>query len=378
MGRVVALEVSARAPGRVNLIGEHTDYHGGPVLPMAIELTTEVRLLRRNDRRLVLRSTAYPDAIEVAVDDMMPRGGGCWSDYVRGVVASLLRAGFVVPGADVAIDSAIPEGAGLSSSAALEVATALAFLELTGAELDARALARLCQTAEHEFAGTRCGLMDPLASLLGASGHALRIDCARLEVTPVLLPPEVAIVVADTGVRHALATGAYNRRRAECELALQGVRARRPELTTLAELGAEELARLEGVLDPVSLARARHVVGECARVEAMIAALAEGRREDAGRVMVESHLSLRDDYAVSCAELDLLVELALETPGVFGSRMTGGGFGGSTVSLVDRDRAGMARSALSDAWRYATGKPLRSWIFAAGPGALALRDLAVT
>ncbi len=378
MARDVALEVRARAPGRVNLIGEHTDYNGGPVLPMAIDLTTEVRLARREDRRLVIRSAAYPETIEAAVDDSTPRGGGAWSDYVRGVVAGLRRAGFAVPGADVAIDSAIPEGAGLSSSAALEVATALAFLKLTDAALDGHALARLCQAAEHEFAGTRCGLMDPLVSIFAESGHAMRIDCARLVVSPVPLPPEVAILVADTGVRHALATGAYNRRRAECEQALESARARRPGLATLAELGPDELARLEGVLDPVSLARARHVVGECARVEAMIAALAEGRREDAGRVMVESHLSLRDDYDVSCAELDLLVELALEVPGVFGSRMTGGGFGGSTVSLIERERADAVRAALSEAWRGATGKPLRSWIFAAGPGALALRDLPLT
>ncbi len=366
-------EAIARAPGRVNLIGEHTDYNGGLVLPMAIDLVTEVRLRRRGDRRLVLRSTAKTQTIETALDDTMPQGGGAWGDYVRAVALALIRQGIEVPGADVWIESQVPEGAGLSSSAALEVATAMAFLDLVEVELEPRSIARLCQQAENDFVGTRCGIMDPLVSVLAESGRAMRLDCATLESRAVALPPDIAVLVADTGVRHALASGEYNRRRAECEAAFLVARRLSPEINFLAELKESDLERLGRDLEVLPLARARHVVRECARVEAVVAALESGQPQEAGRRMVESHASLRDDYAVSCPELDLLVELALAQSGVFGSRMTGGGFGGCTVSLVEQGRAADVRAAMDEAWRRARGQPLRSWEFRPGPGAFALR-----
>jgi galactokinase len=330
-----------RAPGRVNLIGDHTDYNDGFVLPVAIDRATWVAAAPRPDRRLRLVSEEMEDdPVEV---DPVGAGGprGHWSDYPRGVACVLLAAGHPLRGADLLIASDVPVGAGLSSSAALEVASALALLACAGLRVEPVALARLCQQAEHEFAGTPCGIMDQLAVIAARAGRAMLLDCRSLAIRHVPLPPAVDVVVCDSGVRHTLADGGYARCRADCTEAarLLGVAALRD--VTAAHLDAER-----DQLPPVLLRRARHVVTENARVLELACALARDDVERAGRVMTASHASLRDDFAVSRAEIDRLVVAAAAVPGVHGSRLTGGGFGGCTVSLAAPDAAALLAERL--------------------------------
>lgn len=317
-----------RAPGRVNLIGEHVDYSEGLVCPMAIDRETVAVASARDDRRVEIVSADHGDGATFSLDDEGP-ARGAWSDYVEGVARALRDAGVALRGADVAVASSVPIGAGLSSSAALELAAGAALLDLAGAALDRRALARAARAAENAFVGVRSGIMDQLVCALGLREHALTIDCRTEAVTPVPLPGPAAIVVADSGVRHALASSGYNDRRAESEAAADvlGVALRDASLADLARLAHE----------PVLQRRARHVVTENARVRTFAGALAAGDLAAAGRAMTESHRSLRDDYEVSIPELDALVVSALDVPGVYGARMTGGGFGGSIVVLAERD-----------------------------------------
>jgi galactokinase len=326
-----------RAPGRVNLIGDHTDYNDGFVLPVAIDRATWVAAAPRTDRRLRLVSDQM-EGEPLEIDPAADRGGprGHWSDYPRGVACVLLAAGHALGGADVLVASDLPVGAGLSSSAALEVATALALLACAGLRVEPAALARLCQQAEHDFAGTPCGIMDQLAVVAARAGHAMLLDCRSLAIRQVPLPAAVDVVVCDSGVRHTLADGAYARCRADCAEAarLLGVAALRD--VTAAHLDAER-----DQLPPVLFRRARHVVSENARVLELVEALARDDVERAGRVMLASHASLRDDFAVSRAEIDRLVALTTAVPGVHGSRLTGGGFGGCTVSLAAPDAAAL-------------------------------------
>ncbi len=329
-----------RAPGRVNLIGEHTDYNGGLVLPAAIEFAAYVEASGRGDRRLAVRSENYSETREFDLDDAEPRAQGHWSDYVRGVAVTLERAGRRITGADLRIRSDVPMGAGLSSSAAIEVATALALLGAPmKTAMDRTTLAQLCQRAENEFVGVRCGIMDPFIACHARAGQALMLDCRTLEHRFVTLPRGVKLAIANTMVRHSLAAGEYNRRRAECEegAAYFG----RPLLdVTLGDLERDGRGLSETVYR-----RCRHVITENARVTAAVAALEHGDMPAFGELMGQSHRSLRDDFEVSCAELDALVEIAAHVPGVYGSRMTGGGFGGCTISLVQEEQVEAFREA---------------------------------
>jgi galactokinase len=310
------------APGRVNLIGEHTDYNDGFVLPMAIERATVIAAVPRHDRRLRVASATSGEAVTVDLDQPgQPRRGGL-VDYVEGM-ARVLETRFRLGGAEMLVDSDVPLGAGLSSSAALEMSLGLTLLSLSGVELDRLSLARAAQQAEHEWVGTRCGIMDQLTCALGRAGHALLIDCRSLAVTPVALDlGGHAVVVVDSRVRHEHAAGEYTARRAECEAA-----ARALGVASLRDATAEQAQ---------GSPRARHVVGENARTVEAARLLKLGDVRAFGALMFQSHASLRDDYQVSCPELDQLVETARSTPGVLGARMTGGGFGGSTVNLVAR------------------------------------------
>ncbi|MBV6508943.1 MAG: Galactokinase [Acidimicrobiales bacterium] len=309
------------APGRVNLIGDHTDYAGGLVLPMAIDLGTTVSGTR-GGQRIELLSGAMTEAatIDLPVADpaaVSPR----WARYVAGVAAELgTRHGFTGT-----VTSSIPLGAGLSSSAALVVSVALA-LGFDGKPLD---LALLCQRAEQRASGLPCGVMDQLASAAGVEGHALLIDCGALTVEPVPIPEQVEIVVIHSGASRALAQSAYAQRCSECASAAALI-------GPLPEASTDDLAR---VSDPVLRQRARHVITECARVRSFVAALEAGELATAGRVMVESHKSLRDDFEVSTPALDHLVEDLIHTEGVYGARLTGGGFGGCVVALAHRGSA---------------------------------------
>jgi len=329
-GGVVAA-IEARAPGRVNLIGDHTDYTGGLVLPMAIDRWTTVRGAR-DGARVRLRSDGFDDACDLALDgtDASPTG---WAAYVAGVIAEFAPS----TGLRGTVRSSIPIGAGLASSAALEVACALAL----GFAGSATELAQRCRRAEHRATGTPTGIMDQLASVSGVADHALLIDCRSLDVTPVKLAPaeEAEIVVAHSGVTHALANTPYAERVAECERAERVIGALRDAL----------IDDLAAIRDPTVLARARHVITENMRVRAFVDAVQANDLIAMGALMQESHVSLRDDYEVSIPEIDVLVDALINTKGVFGARMTGGGFGGCVVALC-RPGSLDATAMRDDAW----------------------------
>jgi len=333
-----------RAPGRVNLIGEHTDYNAGLVLPVAIELSVVTAAAPRGDNKIRAISLQLPEELEFDLAETSPSARGQWTDYVQGVAHTLTQAGYPIRGANLLIDSNLPVGGGLSSSAALEVSAANALLALSSVEAPAEEVAFLCQKAESDFAGMRCGIMDQFTSSLARAGHAMLLDCALLEIEFVPLPADVRLVVANTMIKHKLQDSDYNQRRAECEQAAR--------LLGAASLrAASDLSSLPAHLLP----RARHVISENARVAAAAAALRRADPAEFGRLMAESHASLRDDYQVSCPELDTMVAIASAQPGVWGARMTGGGFGGCTVNLVAADAVDSVCRALAHGYREATG-----------------------
>lgn len=324
------------APGRVNLLGEHTDYNEGFVLPVAVDRAAWVAASPRSDLTVRLHALDIRDAgagATFSLDAIPPRQGD-WADYPRGVAWALTGAGCSLSGMDAVLTSDVPIGAGLSSSAAVEVAFAWAWKELSGLPLERTELARLCQRAENEYVGVRCGIMDQMASLWGQEGHAILLDCRSLAVERVPIPPGVAIVVADTLVRRELAASEYNRRRRECEEAVRLLSAHLPGIRALRDVSPEDLDRFGHHLPPVLLRRARHVVHSNARVLRAVAAFRAGDLETVGQAMRQSHISLRDDYEVSSPELDTLAEAAWEVPGCWGARLTGAGFGGCIVALV--------------------------------------------
>ena len=350
------------APGRVNLIGEHTDYNDGFVLPMAIERHVTLRVARRPDRLAVLRTDRDPTEHRIDLTGPLAPLPRHWSNYPLGVLAGYRRLGFDIPGFEASITSTLPAGAGLSSSAAIEVATATVVETLCGRSLPPVERALLCQRAEHDYAGVPCGIMDQFAVCFGRGGHALQIDCRTREVVAhVPLDDRVRVLVIDSGVKHDLADGEYAKRRAECAEA-----ARRLGVASLRDVSGEGLAAAG--LDPVTLARARHVVDENARVPAFAAALAAHDWTEAGRLMAASHRSLSHDYAVSCTELDRLVEIAAATAGVHGCRMTGGGFGGSAVALVDASGAETTAKTIHERYRRTTGIDAEWFLTAAADG----------
>ncbi|HEY8767138.1 MAG TPA: galactokinase [Dehalococcoidia bacterium] len=319
-------ELVAEAPGRVNLIGDHTDYNAGFVLPAAIDRTVAVALAPRDDEVIRAYSLDYDQCDEFQAGRVRRFAGSRgWRDYLRGVVWALCDSQYAVAGADLAIAGDVPKGAGLSSSAAIEIALAGGLMAAAGITVDRRLLALLCQRAENFFVGVQSGIMDQYASALGQAGHALLIDCRSLEAEPVPLAAGVAIVVVDSKLARRLADTPYNRRREECAEA-----ARTLGIDSLRAATTEMLSRLSGDL----LKRAHHVVSENARVLAAAQTLRTGDLDRLGALMAESHASMRDDFEASSPEIDLLVELAQRTDGVIGARVTGAGWGGCTVNLV--------------------------------------------
>ena len=320
-----------RAPGRVNLVGDHTDYNDGLVLPIAIQLETHVAISPRAERVLLLRSDGVAGEVQIDLDRPLAARSD-WTDYVVGVAHVLMEAGHRISGATLVVSSALPQGAGLSSSAALEVASAFAFLD--GNVGDRVRVAKWCQRAENAFVGARCGIMDQYIACLARAGHALVIDCRTLESRPVRVPPEVTVVVANTMVKHSIAAGEYNVRRQECEEAVRLLAPAVPEVRALRDVTLAELNADRELLPSTIFRRARHVITENARVTRLADALDRHDFAGCGELMNDSHESLRNDFEVSTPELNLMVALARKQPGVYGSRMTGGGFGGSTVTLV--------------------------------------------
>ena len=359
----------ARAPGRVNLIGEHTDYNDGFVLPVAIELSTRVAFSRAAGSALVVRSTAFPDE-EVALP-LRRDGGrrGHWSDYVAGALRLFETEGFAVPPAALTIDGDVPLGSGLGSSASLSVAVCGALLSLVGATMPGEAVALLGQRVENEYVGARCGVMDPYVSCLGRPGQALLLDCRSHERSYVPVPASLDIVVIDSGVRHSIAGGEYNRRRAECEAAVSALRRGDPRVRALRDVTPAGVEEARTRLGDVGLRRARHVATENARVRAFAGALRAGDFSGIGRLMAASHESLRRDFEVSCAELDLLVRIAGRRPEAVGTRMTGGGFGGCTVNLVHAGCGPAFARAVAAGYARATGSPPATWITRPAAGA---------
>jgi galactokinase len=330
----------AVAPGRVNLIGEHTDYNDGFVLPMAIGRAIVVVFRSRADRKLRGHSVAFDETKELDLDSLAAPGGSDWLSYVAGVAWALAGEGLTVPGLDVVVDGDVPLGAGLSSSAALEMATARALADAGALEWDPIRMAKLGQKAENQYVGMDCGIMDQFASAVSRAGHALLLDCRSLETRPVPLPEEAAVVVMDTGARRSLAGSAYNDRRAACERVVAHLQGLDPGVRALRDVTIDLLERVKDDLDPTDLKRARHVVPENARPVQMADALESGDLARAGQLMNDSHASLRDLYEVSCEELDLITEIAREQASCFGARMTGAGFGGCAVALVAAEATG--------------------------------------
>ncbi|MEI9972393.1 MAG: galactokinase, partial [Ignavibacteriota bacterium] len=327
-----------RAPGRVNLIGEHTDYNLGFVLPVALDLATTIAIAPTRDGVLRIYSEHRQEMREfeiAGISQLAPAHE--WSDYPIGVARELIAAGFPIHSANLYISSMVPEGSGLSSSAALEVSSALAMLG--GRKLNPLELALLCQRAERNFVGMPCGIMDQYISVFGKQNCAVEIDCRSLGHRLVTLPAGITFVAVNTMVKHALASSAYRERVAECAAAVEGLRRQFPAVESLRDASPEQLAVVAPALPPVVARRARHVVTEDVRVGNFVAASAAGDPRQMGRLMLESHASLRDDYQVSCEELDFLVNAAVKIDGVIGSRMTGGGFGGCTVTLMREDAA---------------------------------------
>ncbi|MEW5718310.1 MAG: galactokinase [Chloroflexota bacterium] len=347
-----------RAPGRVNLIGEHTDYNDGFVLPMALDRAVLIAARGRVARRVRMLALDFANArSEFSLDAPIEHDdANKWSNYIRGVAWVLQARGFILPGLDLAIHGDVPRGSGLSSSAALEVCAATTFAEIGRLEISKLEIAQVCQNAENDFVGVKSGIMDQFISALARADHALLIDCRDLAYQNVPLPRGAQVVVCDTLKRRGLVDSEYNTRRAECEQAVRLLVAQLGKpLRALRDVSPEEFARGENALPRVVAKRARHVIAENARV---LDAVAAARRDDLaafGALMDASHASLRDDYQVSCAELDAMVEIARQQRGCLGARLTGAGFGGCTVNLVEESAVDAFIGDVARAYHARTG-----------------------
>ena len=363
-----------RAPGRVNLIGEHTDYNDGFVMPAAIGFYTWVRISPLETRKLQIRSENFDEEVEVDLDDQNLAGRGHWSDYPIGVAVILERAGYRLRGARLEIRGEVPIGSGLSSSAAIEVATACALVAISGLNIDKRELALLCRQAENEFVGARVGIMDQFVSLFGQSQKALLLDCRSLDFKLLPVPDNVRLIICNTMVKHELASSAYNERRAQCEAGVKHLQRYVPHVKALRDVTLAQLEQYGRDLPEVVYRRCKHVITENERVLSAANALERRDLNAFGTLMAESHRSLRDDYEVSSSELDLMVELAGTVEGVYGARMTGGGFGGCTVNLVAAEHTEEFRQRVAEAYERSTKLKPEIYICNASDGAEEVRQ----
>lgn len=345
------------AYGRVNLIGEHTDFNGGFVLPAALDRETVVAAVKREDRIIRVRSLNLSKGEEIDLDAPQQKLRGSWLDYVEGVARVLEQRGHTLNGADLLILSDVPSGAGLSSSAALEVSVGLALSEMSGHKIERKELALIGQQAEHEFVGAKVGIMDQFVAALGRPGQALLIDCRDLTSEAVSFDTERAvIVICNTGVKHSLASSEYNVRRHECEEGVRLLREFMPGIEYLRDVSSADLALYGNKLPEVIRKRVRHIVTENERTLKAAKVLADSDFEKFGEYMRQSHSSLRDDFEVSCDELNVMAEIAGTLPGVYGARMTGGGFGGSTVNLVGRENVDEFTARILPEYEKRTGR----------------------
>jgi len=361
-----------RAPGRVNLIGEHTDYNEGFVMPAAIGFFTQVAIAPRADAKLSIRSSDFEGEFEFDLDHLPAQCLKSWSDYVLGIAVTLRQAGHRLSGANLMVGGGVPIGSGLSSSAAVEVATVLALLGLNQEQLPFPDVAKLCQKSENEFVGARVGIMDQFVSCMGKAGHAFFLDCRSLEFKYVPLPAEIRLVICNTMVKHALASGSYNTRREECEEGVKVLSKWDAQVRSLRDVSPTLLDAHTNDLREVVGRRCLHVVRENQRVLGAADALRAGDLEKVGELMRESHRSLRDLYEVSCLELDIMVEAAEGLPGYCGGRMTGGGFGGCTVNLVRAGDAEEFARQIAARYQQKTGIVPSVYVCSAEDGAQAL------
>jgi galactokinase len=366
-----------RAPGRVNLIGEHTDYNDGFVLPVAIDRAIWIGLRARDDRRVVVHSVDFDENREFSLDELtgeagkLNNEGSGWIEYVKGVAWSLQDAGHELTGWEGVLQGDVPLEAGLSSSAALEIASARAFSAVGGLDWNPAGMARLGQRAENEWIGVQCGIMDQLISAAGQSGHALLIDCRSLSTEPVPFPADVAVVILDTATRRGLVDSAYNQRRAECEAAAEFFGA-----AALRDVGLELFERLAGDLEEPAQSRALHVITENSRTLQAVEAMQRGELCALGVLMTKSHASLRDDYEVSSDALDAMVESAMAHQSCYGARMTGAGFGGCAVAIVEGEAVDDFVRTVADDYEKKTGHTPAAYVCQPGSGAEVFADLA--
>jgi len=343
-----------RAPGRVNLIGEHTDYNLGFVMPMALDLACFTVIAPGPGRALRVYSKNLEQERSWSLDGIASaQPARDWGDYVLGVARELQLAGYEIPAANLLIWSTVPVGSGLSSSAAIEVSVAAALLG--GRSIEPLELARLCRRAENNFVGMPCGIMDQYIAVFGREGAAVKIDCRSLDHEIVKLPAEAEFLAINTMVKHELGSSAYRHRVAECAAAVEVIQKTHPQVQSLRDVTSAMLAPLADQLPPVPAKRARHVVTEDERVEQFVQASRQGDLRRMGELLVASHRSLQHDYEVSCEELDFLVDAAISLPGVYGARMTGGGFGGCTVNMVQPEQALRFQAAISEAYQKRFG-----------------------
>jgi galactokinase len=367
-----APEVVVRAPGRVNLIGEHTDYNDGFVLPAAIDRYIAFAGRQRPDRKVRVHSIDFQDSVEFSLDDIQKDAAHPWSNYLRGVSKFLESDGHQLAGADLVFGGNVPREAGLSSSAAVEVAATVFWQRLMGLELDPVYVIKLSRKAENEFVGMPCGIMDQFISALGRQDHALFLDCRDLTYRHVPLRGNVKVVVCNSGVKRALAQSEYEVRLKQCRQAVAQMATAGLAVKSLRDVEPPDLESARSALDELLLRRARHVVTENQRVLEAVKALAAGDLERLGVLMNASHESLREDYEVSSKELDVLVELAWKQPGTLGARMTGAGFGGCTVNLVRADAVSRFTSMIRERYFQATGHRPEIYVCEAAEGAAAL------
>lgn len=356
---------TSRAPGRVELLGNHTDYNEGVVLSAAINYAVTTRGEAIAERRAKVASSLAAEPVNVPVDSLTRlEGESSWANYSLGVAAILREEGYTFGGFEMQVESDLPAGAGLSSSAALEVATARLLMKLYSLEIDPLRLAKICRRAENDFVGVKCGLLDQVSSIFGRRGQAVYLDCRSEQIENIPLPPEGALLVFHCGVEHRLVGGEYNERREQCFAA-----ARALGVKALRDVTGAELENARAQLDPVVYRRAAHIVGENERVFAGIEALRRGDGAAFGELMFASHESSRTNFENSTPELDALVEIARGEPGVYGSRLTGGGFGGATISLVERTRADAIARSLEEKYTARTGNRGRAYLCESADGA---------
>ncbi len=365
-----------RAPGRINIIGEHTDYNDGFVLPAAIDMQIQLAIRARSGStacRLFARDLG--EACEIDLSSIKPRMDPSWANYLLGIAGVMGKQGFSLSGFDCMFEGNIPAGAGLSSSAALECATAVGLNALNGLGLDGERLARIAQAAEHNYAGVLCGIMDQFASMMGRPDTAILLDCRTLDFRFVPLDlNDYSLLLCDSGVKHALASSEYNTRREECEEAVNRLRRAYPEINALRDVSLEMLEAESEWLEPEQLQRARHVVTENQRVALAAAALEAGSMEDLGDLLYDSHQSLQYDYEVSCRELDLLIDATRPLDYVAGARMMGGGFGGCSLNLVRTEATEPFKKEIRGAYREAFQRELEIYPVHISAGAWLLHN----